>query len=88
VSGKTWEEFVTENIFKPADMGDAHARYDVTAPNAVWLHARTNGPFRGVDDQSILAKGLEQKASAPAGAINASAFDVAQWMNVQLAHGR
>ena len=88
VSGKSWEDFVTENIFKPAGMSDAHARYDVTAPNSVWLHARTNGAFRGVGDQSILAKGLEQNASAPAGSINASAFDMARWMNVQLARGR
>lgn len=88
VSGQTWEDFVRENIFKPADMTDAHTNYDVTAPNAVWLHARLNGPFRGAGDQSILAKGLEAHVSAPAGAINASAVDMAKWMNVQLAHGK
>jgi CubicO group peptidase (beta-lactamase class C family) len=88
VSGQTWEDFVRENIFKPASMNDALTNYDVKAPNAVWLHARLNGPFRGTGDQSILAKGLEQRASAPAGAINASATDMAKWMNVQLARGK
>jgi len=88
VSGQTWEDFVRENIFKPTGMADAHTNYDVTAPNAVWLHARLNGPFRGTGDQSILAKGLEAHVSAPAGAINASAVDMAKWMNVQLARGK
>jgi len=88
VSGQTWEDFVRENIFKPAGMVDAHTNYDVTAPNAVWLHARLNGPFRGTGDQSVLAKGLETHVSAPAGAINASALDMAKWMNVQLARGK
>ncbi len=88
VSGQTWEDFVRQNIFKPAGMDDAHANYDATAPNAVALHARINGPFRGVGDESILKKGLDPHVSAPAGAINASALDMAHWMNLQLAHGR
>jgi len=88
VSGQTWEDFVREHIFKPAGMTDALTNYDVKAPNAVWLHARLNGPFRGTGDQSILAKGLEPHVSAPAGAINASAVDMAKWMNVQLARGK
>jgi CubicO group peptidase (beta-lactamase class C family) len=88
VSGQTWEDFVTQNILKPAGMMDAHVTYEPAAPNAVSLHARTNGPFRGVGDQMVLAKGLDQSASAPAGAINASALDMARWMNVQLAHGQ
>jgi len=88
VSGQTWEDFVRDHIFKPAGMTDAHTNYDVAAPNAVWLHARLNGPFRGTGDQSILAKGLEAHVSAPAGAINASAVDMAKWMDIQLAHGK
>ena len=88
VSGQTWEDFVRENIFKPASMSDAHTNYDSPEGNGVWLHARLNGPFRGTGDQSILAKALEPHVSAPAGAINASAVDMAKWMNVQLAHGK
>lgn len=89
VSGQTWEDFVRERIFKPARMTDAHTNYDPPeTTNDVWLHARLDGPFRGTGDQSILAKGLEPHVSAPAGAINASALDMAKWMNVQLARGR
>ncbi len=87
VSGQRWEDFVTENILKPAGMTDAHAVYDPAAPNEVALHARTDGPFRGVGNQRVLVKGLEQVVSAPAGAINASALDMAKWMNLQLARG-
>ena len=42
----------------------------------------------GVGPQSILQHGLEGAASAPAGAINTSATDMAKWMQVQLAHGK
>jgi CubicO group peptidase (beta-lactamase class C family) len=88
VSGQTWEEFVRENIFKPTGMADAHANYEATASNAVALHARIDGLFRGIGHQQVLAKGLEPHASAPAGAINASAVDMANWMKLQLARGK
>lgn len=88
VSGQSWEDFVRQNIFKPAGMADAHANYEPNASNAVALHARIDGLFRGVGHLQVLAKGLEPHASAPAGAINASAVDMARWMNLQLAHGK
>jgi CubicO group peptidase (beta-lactamase class C family) len=88
VSGQRWEAFVAENIFKPVGMTDAHANYDAHAANAVSLHARTDGPFRGVGDQRILQPSPGFDTLAPAGGINASAADMARWMNVQLAHGK
>jgi hypothetical protein len=88
VSGQTWEDFVRQNIFAPVGMADAHANYEATASNAVALHARIDGLFRGIGHQQVLAKGLEPHASAPAGAINASAVDMANWMKVQLACGK
>jgi len=88
VSGETWENFVQKHIFAPVGMQDAMIAYDVHAKNGVALHARTDGPIRGVGAQHILAHGLEGGASAPAGAINASASDMALWMQVQLAHGK
>lgn len=87
VSGETWEHFIQTHIFRPAGMADAATAYDKHAPNGVALHARIAGPIRGVGPQSILASGLEGGASAPAGAINASALDMAQWMKVELGHG-
>jgi len=88
VSGQTWEDFVSENILKPTGMADAHINYQPDAPNAVALHARTEGLFRGIGPQRVLTKGLETRVSAPAGSINASALDMASWMKVQLARGK
>ncbi|HWA30733.1 MAG TPA: serine hydrolase [Rhizomicrobium sp.] len=88
VSGETWEHFVENHIFKPAGMSDATTAHIIDAKNGVALHARTNGPIQGIGPQRILVHGLEGGASAPAGAINASAADMAKWMQVQLGHGK
>jgi CubicO group peptidase (beta-lactamase class C family) len=88
VSGETWEHFVEKHIFAPAGMTDATTAYHIDAKNGVALHGRISGPIMGVGPQSILKHGLEGGASAPAGAINASATDMAKWMQVQLAHGK
>jgi len=88
VSGETWEHFVEEHIFAPVGMTDAATAYDINAKNGVALHDRTGGPIQGVGPRRDLKHGLEGGASAPAGAINASATDMAKWMQVQLAHGK
>ena len=88
VSGQSWESFITEHIFQPAGMADAHASYDPSAPNAVSLHARADGPIPGTGREEVLTKWLAPQATAPAGGVNASALDMARWMGVQLAHGR
>jgi CubicO group peptidase (beta-lactamase class C family) len=87
VSGQSWENFVQKNIFQPVGMADAHTSYDPNAANKVALHVRASGPIQGVSEQSILPHG-EAEVLAPAGGINASATDLARWMNVQLAHGK
>ncbi len=87
VSGQSWEDFVAQNILKPVGMNDAHTNYDRTAANEVSLHARTDGLFEGVGHQSVLTR-VPAHALAPAGGINASATDLARWMNVQLARGK
>jgi CubicO group peptidase (beta-lactamase class C family) len=88
VSGETWEGFIGKHILAPVGMKDAMTAYDVHAKNGIALHARTDGPIRGLGPQHVLLHGLEGGASAPAGAINASAVDMALWMQVQLAHGK
>lgn len=88
VSGETWEHFIEDHIFKPVGMNDATTAYDPHASNGVALHAREDGPVIGTGPQSILTHGFEGTASAPVGAINASADDMAKWMQVQLAHGK
>ena len=87
VSGQSWESFVTENILKPVGMSDTHTSYDKTASNRVSLHERNGAELQGLGAQSVLSRG-EAVVIAPAGGINASATDLAKWMNVQLAHGK
>ncbi|MES2293570.1 MAG: serine hydrolase [Pseudomonadota bacterium] len=87
VSGQSWEDFVTQNILQPVGMRDAHINYDKTAANEVALHARTDGAFLGAGHQAVLGRSTAQPL-APAGGINASAEDLARWMNVQLARGK
>lgn len=88
VSGQSWEDFVTDHILKPAGMSDAYPEYRADAPNGVALHARTGGPIRGVGDQHILPQPPGFEAMGPAGGVNASASDMARWMQLQLGRGR
>jgi CubicO group peptidase (beta-lactamase class C family) len=80
VSGETWEHFIEQHLFAPLGMTDSRTEYDPHAPNAVALHARTDGPIRGMGRERILKHPLGQKAAAPCGSINASAIDMAKWM--------
>ncbi len=88
VSGQSWEAFVTTNIFQPLGMKNAHANFMPGAADEVFLHARTNGAFRGVGDQAVIEQPAGFDVVGPAGTINASPADMAIWMNVQLARGR
>ncbi|HWA92185.1 MAG TPA: serine hydrolase [Rhizomicrobium sp.] len=88
VSGETWEHFVESHIFKPAGMKDAATAYDIAAKNGIALHMRADGPIQGLGSLRVVVHGLEGGASAPAGAINASAVDMGQWMQAQLGHGK
>lgn len=88
VSGQTWEAFVEENILKPVGMTDARTIYDAKASNAVALHGRVDGPIRGMGTQTVLTQVFDVPVAAPAGAINASARDMARWMNVLLDRGK
>lgn len=88
VSGQTWEEFVRQNIFAPLNMTDSFTNYDAAAPNGVALHARLDGPMRGIGTLVKLERGLESRVSAPAGGINLSAVDMAKWMAMLLNRGK
>lgn len=78
VSGKTWDEFLAERIFKPLDM---NSNTSITAftesSDAAWPHQYIDGkvvpiPRRNWDN------------AGPAGGINASVHDVAKWLILQL----
>ena len=73
VSGQTWEEFVRQNIFVPLNMKDSFPTDDPAAPNGVALHARLDGPMRGMGTLVKLERGLDMRVPAPAGGISLSA---------------
>ena len=88
VSGERWEDFVRENVFRPAGMADAHADYDGGDRDTVALHARTSTAIRGEGPETVLPlpEGFFSGVG-PAGGISASAQDMGRWMQLQLAHG-
>ncbi len=87
VSGRTWEAFVAEHVFRPAGMADAHPGYEAQAPNVASLHARTGGPIRGVGGQRVIPLAAGFDVLAPAGGATLSATDMARWMQLQLDRG-
>ncbi len=90
ITGETWEKFVAEHVLHRAGMINSTTGSEerfATADRA-WPHARLNGPFRGLGNQSVLNERDELgRNAAPAGGMAVSANDMARWMQIQLAHG-
>ena len=91
VTGRTWEAFTAEQIFKPAGMihstSDDEARFKTS--NRAQPHARINGPIRSLGDQEMLDERDDLgRNAAPAGGLAISANDMALWLLIQLAHGK
>ena len=88
VSGETWGKFVRRRILVPLGMSDVTTTYNPQAPNEVALHARIDGPIRGIGPLSVLHHWLTSPWADPAGGINASAVDMAKWMAMWQEDGR
>jgi CubicO group peptidase (beta-lactamase class C family) len=91
VTGKTWEKFTADEIFKPAGM--SHSTADETfrfqTANRAQPHARIGGAIRGIGEQQLLNERDELgRNAAPAGGLAISANDMARWLLIQLAHGK
>lgn len=83
VTGKSWDDFVRERIFKPLGMSNAVTTHDdlLHSANFATSHARLEGkmtPIPPMDVDNIAA----------AGGIDASVSDLAKWMIVQLNAGK
>jgi CubicO group peptidase (beta-lactamase class C family) len=83
VSGQSWEDFVTDRILKKVGMTGSNVRHSaaVAGGNIAATHARVDGAVRPI-------KPFDSDNTNPAGGINASADDMAKWLNVLLAEGR
>jgi len=82
VSGMQWEDYIKENILTPLDMSNT----DFTV-NAMQQTGDYSKPYR--DEKSIVKEipFREISAMAPAGAINSSVKEMANWMIMQLNNG-
>lgn len=85
LTGKSWDDFVAERIFRKLGMAASSTRFSSLAsqPNKVTPHARiplNTGTLRPVIWQNVDGIG-------PAASINSNVKDMAQWMKAQLAGG-
>lgn len=79
VSGMSWDEFMEKRLLIPAGMETANTSITDIADddNAAWPHQYINGEV-----QTIPRRNWDN--AAPAGGVNASVHDVAQWLRLQL----
>ena len=83
VSGQTWEDFISKRILATVGMQRTTVRHSTAGggSNAASPHARINGTVRPVE-------AFTSDNTNPAGGINSSAAEMAQWLMVQLDSGR
>lgn len=88
VTGQSWESLIKARIFDPLGMTST-----VSSPALVDKarraapHARLGPPVRGLGPQTVLPFDNSFDAAAPAGGVNSTPKDIAQWMLVQLGLG-
>ena len=82
VSGQGWGEFVARRIFEPLEMTASSTNVAAlkNAANLSAPHALLKGELKAIPRLDI--------GDDPAGSINTSAADMAQWLRLQLAGGR
>ena len=82
VTGMSWDDFVKARIFAPLKMTSSTT--SITAlkhgDNVATPHTRMDGGIRPIPWRSV-------DNCAPAGAINSSVSDLAQWLRLQLGRG-
>jgi CubicO group peptidase (beta-lactamase class C family) len=83
VTGKTWGEYVTENIFKPLGMNNSMALSSgiTTATNRALAHTVVMGALKKIPYGNI-------DNMAPAGSISSSASDMSKWVMMLLNKGK
>ena len=82
VTGNSWDDFVKERVFKPLGMTNSN-----TSVNALPKGGDVASPHHKVKDkvQPIPWRNIDN--IGPAGSINSSAADMAQWVRLQLNEG-
>ena len=82
VTGTSWDEFIQQRIFLPLGMNATNLSNTAFKPGEDYAfpHSRVDGKLQVVDFGNL-------DNAAPAGAINSSAIDMAQWVILQLGRG-
>ncbi len=81
-SGKTWDDFVAQRIFQPLGMANS-----VTSVTKLSSLADVATPHERINDVYRPVTWLNIDNIAPAGSINSSVTDMAQWIRLQLSRG-
>ncbi|MGH7507761.1 MAG: serine hydrolase, partial [Longimicrobiales bacterium] len=83
VTGKTWDAFVDERIFTPLgmDVSNTTTRALGSLDNVATPHGEVDGEVRPIPWRNI-------DNIAPAGSINSSADEMAEWLRLLLADGK
>jgi CubicO group peptidase (beta-lactamase class C family) len=83
ITGKSWEEYIQSNVFRPLGMNDTRVTVSGMKPtdNIAAAHEIVDGkvtivPWDVIDN------------AAPAGAVVSSVNDMSKWIAVQLNHGK
>lgn len=82
VSGQSWDDFIKARIFTPLGMKESS-----TSISALKSQSNVAVPHARIDDkvQAIPWRNIDN--IAPAGSINSSVMDMAQWVRLQLGEG-
>jgi CubicO group peptidase (beta-lactamase class C family) len=83
VTGKSWDDYVREQIFVPLGMASTNVSTDAFKPgdDYAFPHSKVDGKLQVVSFQNLDNVG-------PAGSINSSAAEMAKWVTLQLNRGK
>ena len=91
VSGKTWEDFVRDEIFRPLGMDESTVTSEgfLRTENRAHAHVRSDGPIVGLGEQKPIDDSAQiSPNAAPAGGLAISAEDMTRWLLTQLNRGK
>jgi CubicO group peptidase (beta-lactamase class C family) len=83
VTGKSWDDYVRQQIFVPLGMATSNVSTDAFKPgdDNAFPHSKVDGKLQVVSFQNLDNVG-------PAGSINSSAAEMAKWVTLQLNRGK
>ena len=91
VSGKPWEQFIREEVFRPLEMSHStvsDAEFQAN-PDRGHPHSRSGGAIVGLGELKPLDESATLASNAaPAGGLSISAKDMSRWLLTQLGRGK